>query len=252
MHATWYLFQFTRDSRAQEPRNLGLALHAPDGWHFHFRGVTSKTAVDARLIRGMGLDKDVYSSWISYYRRKALEGDWETALTLQNRRPSNFGVVTGGTIFEDRNDWDDIAFRMFHDLVSQPDTKPTSIVDEALRIFKEADIEPQRDIFLPGRWSDDADEVSIKFRFGVENGTQNGIDVARAAEQELSYMKTRMEAVSRVNSGYKTIAMLPLSSASDQDEAVASLLRTIETSSFALDIEDANAPQNLRDMLLSS
>lgn len=249
MRATWYLFQFTPDMRAHEPRNVGLALHAPDGWHFQFLAVDDRGEINAHQLRWVGLDKDVYASWISYYRRKALGDDWETALTLQHRRPSNFDVVTGGTLLEERPDWDEVAFTMFRQLVRQPRIRSEGIVEEALRIFQEANITPEREIFLPGRWDQSEPEVGIKFRFGVQNDIMHGIDVANTAAHELGYLKSRIDAVSRVGSAPRMIAMLPLGGATDLDETVESLVHTIERNSHTLDIQDPDAPRNLVELL---
>lgn len=254
MPATWYLFQFTRDTRAHEPRNVGLALrvHSEDPqWYFYFRGINDHGSIDARQLTHLGMDKDVYTSWIDYYQRKAHDDDWDTALTLQHRRPSNFGVVTGGTLLEDHPDWEAEAFRLFLELVDQPKNRSESIVDSALRIFREASIEPRRNVTLEGRWTDDGGSIEIPFRFGVQNGTLRGIDAAPASLQDLSWMKQRMEAVARGNESRKTVAMVPVGSQPDQGESLEALLTALEKDGYVLDMDDERASSNLREMIFS-
>lgn len=118
MPATWYLVQYTADLRRHEPRNIGLALTDGAHWYLHFRGVDDLGRVDARQIRGWGISRETYQSWVDYFHRKALQGAWEEALTLQQRKPSNFSVVSGGMLLAEESDWELEAKQLFSELVT--------------------------------------------------------------------------------------------------------------------------------------
>ena len=88
--ASWHLIQYMTDPQRREPRNVGLAVETPEGWLLKFIAEDSDGHVSGQKLRSQRVKKDVYESWIKYYRRKAIEGKWDEVQQFHSRRPGNF------------------------------------------------------------------------------------------------------------------------------------------------------------------
>ncbi len=245
MPAHWYLFQYMHDLRRREPRNVGVALHADGQWHFQFFGQRGDGSIDGRRLGARGLEKDLYEEWIRYFQRKAQEGTWEDALTLGQRRPTNFAVRPGGTILEDQSMWDVTLHTLYTELVDEPATT-RSLVDDVLDLFRSLDVEPVRDIKLPGKWSDDSREDRIPFSFGV-NGTALPVDAVADRPQALQALRGRIDAVERVASPRAIIAVTRRDL--DREEEMEPLIRSIEKDAQVLDLNMEKPERELATLL---
>ncbi|MCO1338056.1 hypothetical protein BJH93_03980 [Kocuria polaris] len=245
MPGHWYLFQYTADLRKHEAKNIGVALHDGSRWHFRFRGY-DRGRVSGSQIRGLGVPKDVYTSWIDYFQRKAWEEDWTTALTLQSRRPSNFSVIKGGIILEQTAEWPFEATRLFKDLVDVPE-RSTSLTQRAISIFDRAGINPQRSISIHGRWPGSDEQVDIPFSFGVGSTSLAPVEPLGLHYGALAAFRAKVDAVIQVSRPRSIVALLPLG---EQDDAqIDALLRSVERDAQVIDMDRDSAPEDLQEAL---
>ncbi|GAB3847840.1 hypothetical protein [Nesterenkonia populi] len=249
MVATWYLFQYTADLRRHEPRNIGLAMDAPDRWHFHFRGIDMAGRVNGQQLRDLKLDKELYRQWAEYFQRKASEGAWEQALSLQSRRPTNFSVVKGGTILEDSPAWEMTALNLFNELVDVPKSNKTPL-DMALEVIKQSGVTTERDVPLKGRWRAGGPQVDVRFKFAARRaGMLNLMDVSTPTFSSLTTLRARMDAVARVQTLPRLLALIPLGGAHEFDPSLDGLLQSIEADGGVVDIDQENAAEDLQERL---
>lgn len=249
MPATWYLVQYTADLRRHEPRNIGLALTDGAHWYLHFRGVDDLGRVDARQIRGWGISRETYQSWVDYFHRKALQGAWEEALTLQQRKPSNFSVVSGGMLLAEESDWELEAKQLFSELVTTRPHRVTapSPLESARELFRRAEIHPEEDVFLPGRWREGGEQVGIPFKFQLTAAKTSTLEALPPKEKDIVSLKARLDAVGRVQGAPYFIALLPLSKISEKNWD--QLLMPIEQTAHVVDMDAAEAPMQLRELV---
>lgn len=249
MPANWYLFQYTADLKRHEPKNVGVALEAPYGWHFQFRGVSDATGkVDGQQLRDLKVDKDLYGAWVKYFRRKASEGEWEVAMTLQHRRPSNFSVIRGGVLLKDSAAWDMETVNLFNELVDVPQSNVT-IYDAAWDVIKRSGLNAEKNIGMNGSWRQGGPQVSIPFKFGVHQ-RKSGIhlvDVAAANFNALTGLRARMDAVSRVQDLPPLVALVPLSRHQESGDGFEALLNSVEEDGHILDVDNERTVDDLRE-----
>lgn len=243
MHAEWFLVQLTSDLRRHEPKNVGVVLHAGDSWYLRFRGVDRDGSVNGRLVRSLGVTKETYTSWVGYFHRKAYSGDWEQALTVSIRRPSNFGVVRGGTLLEAGGEWRFALDRLFSDLVSMPEKAAKTPIDLARHLLQRAEVKAVENICMPGRWDDDGEQVDIPFGFGVGRSRPVPLDALSPTPMAVASLKARMDAVARVGQAPKFIAFVPLGriAGDEKDE----LLRPVERRAWIVDLDADDAREDL-------
>lgn len=247
MHADWYLIQLTADLRRHEPRNIGVVLNIGDAWILRFRGVDGNGNLNGRLLRGLGVSKSTYQSWIEYYSRKAHTGRWSEALSIPERRPSNFSAIHAGTILETAGDPRFLANRLFSEMVTLPEKAVQAPFDLARHIFSEAQVDVHERIELPGRWELDTPEVPIPFDFGVGIDNRVTLEALSPTPMAISHLRTRIDAIERVGKAPRIIAMLPFSRA--DNEALDDLLRPVEKHAAVLNLDATNAASELRDMV---
>lgn len=243
MHAEWFLIQYTADLRKHEPRNVGIALTAGDEWHLRFRGEDHNGKIHGHQIRGLGLSKDIYASWVDYFRRKARSNQWQTAMTLQSRKPSNFSVVSGGIILEQQGRWEFEASKLFTELVPQPERSANSTLDLAHAVFRTAGIDPAENVILPGRWEPDGAQVDIEFNFGLGKQSLMPLEAVSPTVGSIMRFKAQIDAITRVATPKVIIAMMPLSRI-DRDRHD-ELLRPVERSAHVLDLDRSDASEEL-------
>lgn len=247
MHADWYLVQVTADLRKHEPRNVGVVLQAGGSWHFHFRGVEANGSLNGHLLRGLGVSKDTYKSWVDYFVRKARAGQWDEAMTLPERLPSNFTIVPGGTILDVVGDPRFAMNRLFSELVSMPEKAPHAPVDLARKLLAETQVEAKEHIRILGKWDSDGPEIEVPFDFGL--GFENRITMEALSPNptSVSYLRLRLDAIHRTGHTPNVIAMMPFARA-DQD-IIGNLLRPIEKHVSVLDLDSSKASEDLRQMI---
>ncbi|GGL83162.1 hypothetical protein [Glutamicibacter protophormiae] len=247
MHADWYLVQITADLRRHEPRNIGVVLNVGEQWILRFRGVDRSGKINGRLLRGIGVSKSTYQSWIEYFARKAHTGRWSEALSIPEKRPSNFSAIHGGTIMEIAGEPRFLADRLFSEMVTLPEKPIQAPLDLARHVLAEAQIEVHERILLPGRWDLDTPEVPIPFDFGLGEDHRVTLEALSPNPLAISYLRTRIDAVERVGKAPRIIAMLPLNRA-DRD-LLDDLLRPVEQHAGILDLDASNAANELQAMV---
>lgn len=247
MQADWFLVQLTSDLRRHEPRNIGVVLNVGSTWILRFRGVESNGNLNGRHLRGLGVAKSTYESWVNYFTRKAHAGEWDQALSLPRRRPSNFSAIHAGTILEVEGDPRFLADRLFGEMVTIPDRTPQAPFDLAKRLFADAQVDVHDRIHLPGRWYPSTPEVDIPFDFGLGSDNRIALDALSPNEMAISHLRTRMDAVERMGSAKKIIALLPLSRA--EGTQVDDLLRPVERNALVVDLDSSDAVSDLLEMI---
>ncbi|MEV0031412.1 hypothetical protein [Nocardia sp. NPDC050793] len=182
MDAMWHLIQFTPDMRRKEPRNIGVAVAVEGQWAIKLYAVDSRGQINGRALRRFGLTKDGYSGWVDYYTDMILEGSWEQVIRSQQRRPTEFRLITGGYVPASGNAHE-VAENLYADLVAREEQhgEPWAKllrqrVENALAM---AEIHPQPDVAVPAVWGDsqDADEQeTVKFDYQYTNGQLHLMD----------------------------------------------------------------------------
>lgn len=249
--ATWHLIQYMADPRRREPRNVGIALDTPDGWFLRFVGEDTQGRISGQKIRSHHLKKDVYETWVRYYRRKAAESSWQDVEKLHASKPSNFTSAVAGQLFETEADWLATLSSLFTTLVEEEkQATPAEIFREKIeRVFEIAQIVPSRDIEVPGRWADQAEEVPIPFDFGYQNGqyhVMDGVSVSR--RQSITDFKARMDAVIRSHEVNSCIAFYEESAA--DSEHLEAILRPLEVGAITIPVDDEiAAAESLSDIM---
>ena len=247
MHADWYLIQLTADLRRHEPRNIGVVLNVGEAWILRFRGVESNGKINGRHLRGIGISKTTYQSWVEYFTRKAKTGRWNEALSIPEKRPSNFSAIHAGTIVETEGDPRFLADRLFSEMVTVPEKPVQAPLDLARHVFAEAQIEVHERILLPGRWEIDTPEVPIPFDFGLGSDNRITLEALSPTPMAISHLRTRIDAIERVGSTTEIIAMLPMNRV--DNDMVDDLLRPVEKHANVLNLDASNAATELRAMV---
>lgn len=249
--ATWHLIQYMADPQRREPRNVGVALDTPEGWFLRFVGEDGHGKINGQRIRSHHLKKDVYETWVNYYRRKAAASAWQDVEKLHASRPGNFTSAVAGQLWEPQADWASMLSSLFTTLVEEEkQATPAEIFrDKIERVFELAQILPTRDIEVPGRWADQGEEVPIPFDFGYQNGqyhVMDGISVSR--RQSVTDFKARMDAVIRAHQVSSCIAFYE-ESASDVEHLEATL-RPLEVGAITIAVDDEYAAaESLADVM---
>lgn len=237
--ASWHLIQYMADPRRREPRNIGIAVETPDGWLLKFIAEESDGRINGQKLRSQHVKKDVYESWIQYYRRKALAGNWDEVEHFHSRRPGNFTTALAGRTWEPERDWSAFVDRLYVSLIEEErPPQPMEIFRSKVdRVFDIAGIVPTREVLVPGKWSPSSEEVNIPFDFGYQNGQYHVMDaVTLGRRQSITDFKARLDAVERARVVKSCIAFYetPGLDEGQIDEA----LRPLEDGAHPIPVDD--------------
>lgn len=250
LHAEWFLIQYTHDLRRHEPRNVGIAVNSPAGWHLRFVGERPDGGFDGHKLKSFKLERDYFESWVKYYRRSAESDTWEDALTLQQRRPHNFTISSGGVQLETETNWQDFTARLFGELVADPAPKPGDDFDSRVRkLFRAANITPQENVELEGLWTPGGPVHRIRFDFGVQHGQGGGIiEKVPLRDTPVFSFKGRRDAVQLRDPRTKFIAITEWTGRESEDKMDA-LLHPLEEIAQTINLEDSTAADQLVEAL---
>lgn len=249
MPAEWFLVQYTHDLRRHEPRNVGVVVKAPDGWHLRFLGEREGGSVDGKRLKGLRLDRELYESWIDYYRRQASADTWDDAVRLQERRPNNFAIAPGGIQLADKDDWPAFATGLFTELVSDPTAKPSDDFDAKVRkLLRAADLHPDENVELEGLWTPGGAIHKIKFDFGFENGRRSVIEKVPLRDSSVYSFKGRRDAVQLRDNRTQFVAISEWSG-DDSEEKLDELLHPLEEIADTINLRATDAVDQLHEAL---
>lgn len=244
--ATWYVVKCVPDPRRREPRNVGVVLNASDRWASRFFAEDPETGnVDGRRLKGLGVDADVYKSWVDYYRRKSSSEGWEDVARLQRQRPHSFFTERGGYLLDDVTDLYGTLNQLFADIVGerQSRTDPT----DALRaqvdaIFQRASITPVETPVVRASWGRRHEVFDdVEFDLGYTNGQLHLMDRINVSSPQASVTArdfwARAEAARRAGAADSFVAFYSSGSVSDPDH-LDSVLRPLEDQAYVVDVDD--------------
>lgn len=248
MSTRWHLIKYMADPRRREPRNVGLALETPDGWLLKFLGEEKPGLINGQKIRSTHLQKDVYTSWVEYYRRKATLNRWTDVEHLNVNRPGNFFTELAGEIFETDESANQLLKRLYAELVEEPKKlSPSEIFHSKIRdVFELAQIEPEEHVRVPAKWSDSGENVSVEFDFGYQNGQFHVMDaVSISRMSSVLDFKARLDAVERAGNVRSFVALCSYSQVEDA-ERLEEILRPLERGARTIDVDETrDAAQTL-------
>jgi hypothetical protein len=247
MPAPWFLVQYTHELRRHEPRNVGVALKDPSGqWHLRFLGETVDLGIDGYRLRGLKLNKRLFESWIRFYRRKAASDEWEDVLAFQSEKPTNLTVRSAGVHLKDESDWHRFTQQLFSELVDDPHRETNDLDAKIRRLLQRAGVRPDERVQLRGKWDPKGAEQEILFDFAIPEAKQPSV-MAKVAFQPSSVhaFKGRVDAVHRVTPTAKFVAFTSFSG--QNEEKLDELLMPLEAGAHPIDVDDAHAPEDLRD-----
>lgn len=252
MPANWYLIQYTHDLRRHEPRNVGVAVHGSDSWHFRFAGEDEKGIIHGKKLRARNLDRELFESWVKFYKRQAADGRWADVLNEQGRIGGNFRIAPGGIRLLDDDPWHTVADSLFHELVggeTEGNGHP-SLKETVRTLLAQAAIVPEEGIQLDGRWSDTSRPVQIPFEFGYQNGRYHAMEPISHSRKSVTDLKARIDAVNRA--GKKPNFVVFYSSEMSGERSLSDdFLMPIEEDAFSVDVDDqARAVSDLQEMML--
>lgn len=249
MGATWYLLQYTADLRKHEARNMGVLVDSPEGWHMRFTALRSDGKVDGRKLRAFHVDKHVYQSWVDYYSRRAMAGQWDEVEAYQRRRGGNFRVIKAGLHLRPEESWSVFTEVLFQELVHQPSGERNSLEDRVRAILTKALVPAEEEVELPGKWRDDDEEVLIPFDFGVTREHYQVMELVAAQPTSVLGLKARIDAVTRVDPQTELVAFVS-HGAYKSESALDKALRPLEAVAHAIDIDDEDrAADQLREIV---
>lgn len=177
--AEWHLIQFTADLRRHEPRNVGVVATDGQQWQLRLFGVDPDSrTVDGRSLRRIrNLTKDDYARWVEYYHSMIMDGRVDRVLQSQRKHPTEFRLVNGGQS-ELRNSLSefvsDLYDEMVRDDVQSSENHSKLLQSKVERVLTAADISPNPDVVIRGRWGDRYDD--IPFNYGYANGKLHLMD----------------------------------------------------------------------------
>lgn len=223
MSATWYLVQFTRELRRQEPRNVGVLLNTPDdGWLTRFLGETTAGDINGNSLRHLHASAEVYKSWVDYYRRKTAADDFAGVERMQRRRRGNFTARPGGTILERRSPtWAATLDRLYQELVeaeastvveSSGESRANHLLDAAERVLTASGVSPERRVRVEARYDDNGPTTTVPFEFSYTNGQKHLMDLVHPhltpgkAESDARELRARMDATYRAGTARSFVA----------------------------------------------
>lgn len=252
MPANWYLIQYTYDLRRHEPRNVGIAVHGPDEWHFRFVGEDERGVIHGKKLRARNLDRVVFESWVDFYKRQAMEGRWADLLSEQGRLGGNFRITPGGIRLIDDEPWGQVADSLFRELVAdeaKTDAQP-SLKETVRQLLAQAAIVPQEGIELDGKWSEASKPVRIPFEFGYQNGRYHAMEPITHSRKSVTDLKARIDAVTRA--GKKPNFVVFYSNEMSSGNAFSEeFLMPIEEDAHSVNVDDeAQAISDLQEMML--
>lgn len=252
MVAKWHIVKYMADPTRREPRNVGIILDIDGLIMTKFLGETSLGHVDRRLIRPVALDADVYSSWISYYRRKAESGQWSDVERLQSRgRTGNFYAEFGGIEATTQESADQILADLFERLVlvSRPqahiEVSSADLNIAVYDIFERAHIRPIIGIEVDGQYSKNGRLAKVKFELGYQNGTlhlMEPIKITSSVRNTLIRtrdLRLRMEAARRAGSATSFLVFYSESEVR-RGGKVEDILLPLEGEAQTVDVDDRN------------
>lgn len=250
MSTKWHLIKYMADPRRREPRNVGLALETPNGWLLKFVGEEKAGLINGQKIRSIHLQKDVYTSWVEYYRRKAVSNRWNDVEQLNVNKPGNFFTELAGEIFETDETATALLQRLYSELVEEPkQLSPSERFHAKIRqVFELAQIEPQEHIRVPAKWTDSGEKVDVEFDFGYQNGQLHVMDAVSISRMtSVLDFKARLDAVERAGRIRSFVAFCSYSQVEDAGR-LEEVLRPLEKGARTIDVDNT---QNAADTLVS-
>lgn len=250
MGVTWYLLQYTADLRKHEPKNMGVLVEAPDGWHMRFAGLRPDGTLDARKLRAFQVDKGVYMSWVEYYQRRALKDRWGDVITYQQRRGGNFRVIKAGIHLKHEDNWELFTEVLFSDLVHQPTSGGHSILDTVEEILSKAMVSAQPEVEVPGKWNPaDPEPVMLHFDYGVDANSYHLLEIVSSQQASILGLKAKIDAVTRVEPSTKLVTFLSFKTYKTE-RALDAALRPLEAVARPIDVDEVDAAaDHLREVL---
>ncbi|MGM0930411.1 MAG: hypothetical protein ACQEXN_11965 [Actinomycetota bacterium] len=245
MAARWYLIQYTHELRRHEPRNVGVAVEDPEGrWHLKFLGETQDSTIAGNRLRGLKLDKDLFTSWVQFLRRKAAAREWEDVLNFQAEKPTNISVRNAGIHLLEERDWESFTDQLFSEMVDDRQRDANDLDAKIRRLLTRARVAPKERVRLLGKWKDDGIEQEITFDFAIPNSPEPQI-MAKVAFQSSSVhaFKGRVDAVHRVAPRAKFVAFTSFQS--QNEDKAEELLMPLEAGAHPIDVDAEDAPEEL-------
>ncbi|PEH79589.1 Uncharacterised protein [Nocardia farcinica] len=182
MNATWHLIQYTADMRRKEPRNIGVAAFVDGMWAVKFFAVDAQGQINGRALRRFGVSKEGYADWVEYYTYMIeYKSDPDQVLRVQQKRPSEFRMVTGG-LTQVQCSANEFAEQLFVELVAGDDSPTAEPWAKLLKqrvetVLKVAEVHPQPDVEVPAVWGPQvAADDAVRFDYRYTNGQVHLMD----------------------------------------------------------------------------
>ncbi|RAX20334.1 hypothetical protein DRB06_08975 [Actinomyces sp. Z5] len=162
-----YTVKHLADRVANEPRNVGVIAttgHDPSSRvALRFLGIDLDGTAARKPLPGVS--KDVYISWVDYFRSKTRSGRWEDIARAHRRRPQDFYLEHALTIL-DSDDVERLADEYFPRLVQTAAKKRRS--SEVMRqqvddVFRELGLAPDRNVPIEAHVNDKNVRVSFGY-----------------------------------------------------------------------------------------
>lgn len=257
MAIDWYLIQFVSDLRRRESKNIGVVTHKNGEWGLRMIGLRRDGVVNGRALRSVGnLKTEVYQQWVKYIQNSIKNDDWHNTLQLHTRRPSNFLILSGGTIFEEAS-LNKATNQLFEDLVTvvklDSRSRENKLEQAIDHIFSKANILVEKDVSVDVEWKALNEQNtlfdSVRFEYSAHESSTAYFDkmpltgrITANMEMRSRDFYSRAEAAHRIDKKlhfgvFYSSSMAEGLSQSDLD----ALLRPIEAVGLAVDVDDIDS-----------
>ncbi|QDY64849.1 hypothetical protein FQA45_00160 [Glutamicibacter halophytocola] len=251
MAATLYLIQHFHDLRLHEGRNIGVAVvDEASKVHLRLGGISPTGEYDRGWLRRFNLSTSYYASWSTYLQDAANSGTWDDVLAFQAEKPTNIIARNVGISLRDTDDWSGFADRYFLDMVDSQSHETDSFTDKVRRFLGKSQISVKEKVKLEGKWDAAGEVALLEFPFGIE--TRRGIDVLAAVplkNNSVYSFKAAVDAVQRIDRTATFVALTSYNEDEVDSERVNRLLMPLEAGSNPVNIDSADAVENLHDIL---
>ncbi|WP_103062999.1 hypothetical protein [Actinomyces qiguomingii] len=229
-----YTVKHLADRVANEPRNVGVIAatgHDPSSRvALRFLGIDLDGTVERKPLPGVR--RDVYISWVDYFRSKTQSGRWGDIARAHRRRPQDFYLEHVLTIL-DSDDVERLADEYFPRLVKAAAKKQRA--SERMRqqvddVFRELGLAPDRNVPIEAHVNDKSVRVSFGYALSGDRPVLFDVLSTRGLGANGQAFAYRTMVARQVGASEDFAAFIDLKSVSDEQD-----LRAVESVATVID-----------------